>query len=129
MQVSSMSRRMFAFVGFCLFYFTSMCQVNAVEFGKNRIQHKKFIWKFYQSPNFNTYFNQGGLELAKYVVQVAEQDGRQAGGERGHRDVDAEEGGVVPRPALQLLGGRTVEGGGQVGHGWLQGRPLPVGTG
>jgi hypothetical protein len=65
---------MFAFVGFCLFSFTAMSQVNAVEFGKNRIQHKKFTWKFYQSPNFNTYFNQGGLELAKYVLQVAEQE-------------------------------------------------------
>src|SRR3954471_19908513 len=74
MQVNSMSRRMFAFVGFCLFYFTSMSQVNSVEFGKNRIQYKKFLWKFYQSPNFNTYFNQGGLELAKYVVQVAKQE-------------------------------------------------------
>src|SRR3954452_193243 len=72
MQVSSMSNRIMGFIGFCLFSFTAMSQVNAVEFGKNRIQHKKFIWKFYQSPNFNTYFNQGGLELAKYVVQVAE---------------------------------------------------------
>lgn len=26
-------------------------QVNTVEFGKNRVQHKKFVWKFYQSPN------------------------------------------------------------------------------
>lgn len=72
MQVSSMSNRIIAFIGFCLFSFTAMSQVNAVEFGKNRIQYKKFTWKFYQSPNFNTYFNQGGLELAKYVVQVAE---------------------------------------------------------
>lgn len=74
MQVNRMSNRMIAFVGFCLFSFTAVSQVNAVEFGKNRIQHKKFIWKFYQSPNFNTYFNQGGLELAKNVVQVAEQE-------------------------------------------------------
>ncbi|WP_169337701.1 hypothetical protein [Segetibacter koreensis] len=74
MQVNSMSSRIIALIGFCLFSFTAMSQVNAVEFGKNRIQHKKFIWKFYQSPNFNTYFNQGGLELGKYVLQVAEQE-------------------------------------------------------
>jgi len=49
-------------------------QVNAVEFGKNRLQYKKFKWKFYQSPNFNVYFNQDGLELAKYVTQIAEQE-------------------------------------------------------
>lgn len=49
-------------------------QVNTVEFGKNRVQNKKFKWKFYQSPNFNVYFNQGGLELAKDIVQVAEEE-------------------------------------------------------
>src|SRR5438128_8087671 len=74
MQVSSMSNRIMGFIGFCLFSFTAMAQVNAVEFGKNRIQHKKFVWKFYQSPNFNTYFSQGGLELGKYTLQLAEQE-------------------------------------------------------
>jgi hypothetical protein len=49
-------------------------QVNTVEYGKNRVQFKKFTWKFYQSPNFNTYFNQGGLELAKFITQVAEDE-------------------------------------------------------
>jgi hypothetical protein len=49
-------------------------QVNAVEFGKNRVQYKKLVWKFHQSPNFNTYTSQGGVELGKYVAQVAEQE-------------------------------------------------------
>src|SRR4030095_3160801 len=49
-------------------------QVNTVEFGKNRVQFKKFTWKFYKSNNFNVYFNQGGLELAKYITQVAEEE-------------------------------------------------------
>lgn len=49
-------------------------QVNQVEFGKNRVQYKKFKWRYYQSPNFNVYFTQGGLELAKFVVQVAEKE-------------------------------------------------------
>ena len=74
MQDNSMSNRLIAFIGICLFSFSGFAQVNAVEFGKNRIQHKKFIWKFYQSPNFNTYFNQGGLELGKFVAQTAEQE-------------------------------------------------------
>jgi hypothetical protein len=47
-------------------------QVNAVEFGKNRIQYKKFGWHYYQSDNFNVYYNEGGLELAKYILQLAE---------------------------------------------------------
>ena len=74
MQFKSMSNKIFALIGFCLFYYSGISQVNAVEFGKNRIQYKKFTWKFYQSPNFNTYFNQGGLELAKFVLQTAEQE-------------------------------------------------------
>lgn len=49
-------------------------QVNAVEFGKNRVQHKKFKWEYYQTKNFNVYFNQGGLEIAKYIVQAAEKE-------------------------------------------------------
>lgn len=49
-------------------------QVNAVEFGKNRIQYKKFKWKYYQTRNFNVYFNENGQELAKYVAQIAEKE-------------------------------------------------------
>jgi hypothetical protein len=60
---------------FSLIFLLPLCiqaQVNTVEFGKNRIQHKKFKWKFYQSENFNTYMAQGGTELGKFVSQVAE---------------------------------------------------------
>lgn len=49
-------------------------QVNMVEFGKNRVQHVKFKWQFYQSPNFNVHYNQNGLELAKFVTQAAEEE-------------------------------------------------------
>ena len=52
----------------------SYSQVNAVEFGKNRVQFKKFKWEYYQSKNFNTYFNQNGQELGKFVLQVAEEE-------------------------------------------------------
>ncbi len=47
-------------------------QVNAVTFGKNRVQFKKLKWQYYQSDNFNVYFYDNGQELAKYIVQVAE---------------------------------------------------------
>lgn len=53
---------------------TAHAQVNAVTFGKNRIQYHKFNWRFYQTQNFNVHFTQNGLELAKYVLQVAEQE-------------------------------------------------------
>ncbi|MBI3720693.1 MAG: hypothetical protein HY252_19100 [Sphingobacteriales bacterium] len=54
--------------------FISTAQVNSVEFGKNRVQYKKLKWRYYQSENFNVYFSQNGLELAKFVVQVAEEE-------------------------------------------------------
>ncbi|MEP6583230.1 MAG: hypothetical protein ABJA90_03140 [Ginsengibacter sp.] len=54
--------------------FLSTGQVSSVEFGKNRVQYKKFKWQYYQTPNFNSYFNQGGQELAKFVLQVAEEE-------------------------------------------------------
>src|SRR5436190_11073423 len=53
-------------------YIASQAQVSTVEFGKNRVQYQKFKWKYYQTENFNTYFSQDGLELGKYVAQVAE---------------------------------------------------------
>ena len=49
-------------------------QVNAVQFGKNRVQYQKFDWKYYQTENFNSYFSQDGLELGKYVAQIAESE-------------------------------------------------------
>lgn len=49
-------------------------QVSSVQFGKNRVQYKKFKWQYYQTKNFNSYFNQDGQELAKYVAQVAEEE-------------------------------------------------------
>lgn len=49
-------------------------QVNAVEFGKNRVQYKKFQWAYYQTQNFNSYYSQNGEPLAKYVAQLAEKE-------------------------------------------------------
>ncbi|HPH90863.1 MAG TPA: hypothetical protein PLZ68_08570, partial [Ferruginibacter sp.] len=48
--------------------------VETVKFGKNRLQFKKFKWQYYQSRNFNTFFNQNGQEIAKFVMQVAEEE-------------------------------------------------------
>jgi len=44
------------------------------KYGKNRVQYQKFDWKEYNSPNFTTYWYDGGDDLGKYVVQVAEQE-------------------------------------------------------
>jgi len=74
MQVNRLRWVFAAFFVAALVPYFSDAQVNTVEYGKNRLQYKKFNWKFYQSPNFNTYFNEGGLELAKFVAQVAEEE-------------------------------------------------------
>ncbi|RAJ75552.1 hypothetical protein CLV59_109166 [Chitinophaga dinghuensis] len=52
----------------------SFAQTNTVEFGQNRVQFKNFKWRYYQSRHFNTYFAQNGMELGKYVVQIAEKE-------------------------------------------------------
>jgi len=61
-------------VGFFFISLTGQAQVSTVEFGKNRVQHKKFTWRYYQTRNFNSYFSQGGLSLGKIVAQVAEEE-------------------------------------------------------
>jgi hypothetical protein len=59
---------------FIAFGYISNAQVSSVEFGKNRVQYKKFKWQYYQTINFNCYFNQNGQEIAKYVAQIAEEE-------------------------------------------------------
>lgn len=68
--------RLTAFVTgvFLLLATSTTAQVNMVEFGKNRVQHTKFKWSFYQSPNFNVHYTLNGLELAKFATQVAEEE-------------------------------------------------------
>jgi hypothetical protein len=72
-QEDSMKKIISSVIGFAIFL-TTQAQVNAVEFGKNRVQYQKFKWKYYQSENFNTYFNQDGLELGKFVARSPKQN-------------------------------------------------------
>jgi len=58
----------FVFAGF------ASAQVSSVIYGRNRVQYKKFKWQYYQTRNFNSYFNQDGQELGKFVAQVAEEE-------------------------------------------------------
>lgn len=41
-------------------------------FGKNRVQYHDFEWSFYETENFIIYFYQGGQDLAKFALRVAE---------------------------------------------------------
>src|ERR1044072_9538811 len=54
--------------------FIAVTQVNTVEFGKNRVQYRKFKWQYHQTTNFNTYFYENGKTIANYVAQIAESE-------------------------------------------------------
>lgn len=41
-------------------------------FGKNRIQYKRFEWRYYSSDNFDVYFYEGGNNLAKMAAAYLE---------------------------------------------------------
>ncbi len=45
-----------------------------MDFGKNRVQHKDFLWTYYRFKNFDTYFYVGGKELAVFVGKTADQE-------------------------------------------------------
>ena len=48
----------------CLFFCTYIfSQIGTTEFGKNRVQYKKFKWAYYQTDNFNSYYSQNGEPL------------------------------------------------------------------
>lgn len=61
-------------IALLIFSFGTFSQVNTVEFGKNRVQFKKFKWQYFQTENFNTYFYENGETIAKYAAQIAEQE-------------------------------------------------------
>jgi len=41
------------------------------EFGKNRVQYKDFLWQQYRFKEFDTYFYEGGQQLAEFTTRVA----------------------------------------------------------
>jgi len=44
------------------------------EFGQNRVQYHDFEWSYTESPNFVSYFYQGGQDLGKFALAVAEKN-------------------------------------------------------
>lgn len=40
-----------------------------MDFGKNRVQHKDFLWTYYKYDNYDVYFYRNGRELAQYTAQ------------------------------------------------------------
>ncbi len=73
-QIKPRIRELIVFGIVLLLHVELTAQVNTVEFGKNRVQFRKFKWQYYQSTNFNTYFYENGQPIANYVLQMAEQE-------------------------------------------------------
>lgn len=44
------------------------------EFGKNRVQYRDFLWQQYRFEKFDTYFYEGGQQLAEFTSKVAEKN-------------------------------------------------------
>lgn len=49
-------------------------QSSMESFGRNRIQHKSFDWKFISTYNFDVYYYDGGKELAEFTAAYAESE-------------------------------------------------------
>jgi Tol biopolymer transport system component len=65
-------------IAFCLLF---LCAITAVfgqqsgeVFGKNRIQHKQFEWKYYSSENFDIYFYDQGRKVARSSIDFLEEE-------------------------------------------------------
>lgn len=64
-----------AILSFFLFASTpASSQFRKDRFGKNRVQYKKFEWKFISTPNFDFYYYEGGYEIATKAAGFAEKD-------------------------------------------------------
>ena len=48
-----------------------------VEFGKNRIQYRDFIWQYHTVGHFEIYFYQGGQELAGAIAGIVEETAKE----------------------------------------------------
>ena len=59
-------------LSFCSFNLVWSQGGTQVSFGQNRVQYKDFDWSSYESDNFITYYYPGGQELAKFIINTAE---------------------------------------------------------
>ena len=50
-------------------------QTNVEKYGQNRIQHRKFKWRFFDTKHFRIYhYDRSGVGLARYVAEQVESD-------------------------------------------------------
>ncbi len=54
--------------------FSLSAQLTKPSFGKNRLQHKEFNWRYYSTSNFDIYFYDDGQALAKLTASYMEDE-------------------------------------------------------
>jgi hypothetical protein len=55
----------------CIFYQNGSSQFyngHQMNFGKNKVQYYDYYWNFYRFDGFDCYFNENGVDLAKYTA-------------------------------------------------------------
>jgi len=68
------------FLSLCVFAGIFLCapasaQTNVEVYGQNRVQYRRFDWKFYDTEHFRVYhYDAAGRSLARYVAEQAESD-------------------------------------------------------
>lgn len=56
-------------------FYIGQAQTNVEVFGQNRVQYRRFDWKYYDAEHFKIYhYDRSGRELARFVAEQAEQD-------------------------------------------------------
>ena len=69
-----MLRFILFFLLFSFSFVSSGQQIYQEKFGKNRVQHEKFLWQYISTYNFDVYFHYGGEELARTTADFAEKE-------------------------------------------------------
>lgn len=76
MQASTIFRYYLTICGLLLWWALmpskAVAQGFYTPFGQNRVQYDQFLWSYYESSNFMTYFYQGGYDIAKFAATTAE---------------------------------------------------------
>jgi Tol biopolymer transport system component len=58
----------------CLVALSTYAQQANEKFGRNRLQHEKFDWRYLSSDNFDVYFYRGSEKIAKEISEFLEQE-------------------------------------------------------
>ncbi|HYD21145.1 MAG TPA: hypothetical protein VEB40_06710, partial [Flavipsychrobacter sp.] len=59
----------------CLFTGKAGAQTYLEKYGQNRVQYRKFDWRYFDTKHFRIYhYDQAGRQLARYVSEQAEND-------------------------------------------------------